>query len=373
MVLPSWVPDDETKPAPMPLLVVQSFVNTREADSGTDMLADLEPARQWLGDAGLLDDVEDVDLVMARELREAIRALLVHNGGGEAPGGSTLDALGSLAETCRLRPVILAGGSVDLRPDAEAGTSALGRLLLIIRDTQRDGTWQRLKACRNPELPVGLLRPLPRGPRRVVRHGGVRQPDQEPQPPLATVGCRRVHRPDGLPVSRTVRIDVEDKVGTLALDNVGKRNALGVETVQELMDALGDFEERGVHAVVLRAAELTDVWSAGHDIDELPVRGVDPLPFADPLEELLRAVRGYPGAVIAMVHGTVWGGACDLVLNCDMVVGDDTAAFAVTPARLGLPYSASGIQYFLARLPINVVNELIIGAACSSGWCSWSD
>jgi len=62
-------------------------------------------------------------------------------------------------------------------------------------------------------------------------------------------------------VSRTVRIDVEDKVGTLALDNFGKRNALGVETVQELMDALGDFEERGFRAVVQRAAELTDVPS----------------------------------------------------------------------------------------------------------------
>jgi len=73
-------------------------------------------------------------------------------------------------------------------------------------------------------------------------------------------------------------------------------------------------------------------------------------------------VRGYPGAVIAMVHGTVWGGACDLVLNCDLVVGDETAAFAVTPARLGLPYSASGIQYFLARLPLNVVNELMMTA-----------
>ena len=55
------------------------------------------------------------------------------------------------------------------------------------------------------------------------------------------------------------------------------------------------------------------------------------------------------------------GGACDLVLNCD-VVADGTAAFAVTPARLGLPYSASGIQYFLARLPLDVVNELIMTA-----------
>jgi methylmalonyl-CoA decarboxylase len=163
-------------------------------------------------------------------------------------------------------------------------------------------------------------------------------------------------------MSPTIRISVEDKVGTLALDNAAKRNALGAAVVQEMLDALRDFEGRGVRAVVLRTAEPSDVWSAGHDIDELPVRGVDPLPFADPLEELLRSVRAYPGAVVAMVHGTVWGGACDLVLNCDLVVGDETAAFAVTPARLGLPYSASGIQYFLARLPLNVVNELIMTA-----------
>jgi enoyl-CoA hydratase/carnithine racemase len=40
-------------------------------------------------------------------------------------------------------------------------------------------------------------------------------------------------------MSGTVQIRVDDKVGTLALDNFAKRNALGAETVQELMDALG--------------------------------------------------------------------------------------------------------------------------------------
>jgi len=153
MALPSWVPDDETKPAPMPLLVVQSFVNTWEADSGTDVLADPASAHQWLRDAGLLGapDDEDVDLVMARQLREAIRALLVHSGGGEAPDRSTLEALAGLAERCRLRPVILADGTVELWPAAEAGTGGLTKLFLIVRDAQRDGTWQRLKACRNPD------------------------------------------------------------------------------------------------------------------------------------------------------------------------------------------------------------------------------
>ncbi len=143
-------------------------------------------------------------------------------------------------------------------------------------------------------------------------------------------------------MSATIAFKVEDKVGTLALDNFAKRNALGATTVQEMLDVLSEFARQGVRAVVLRTAEMRDVWSAGHDIDELPVCGVDPLPFADPLEELLRSVRGYPGAVIAMVHGTVWGGACDLVLNCDMVVGDETAAFAVTPAGSDCPTRLRG-------------------------------
>jgi predicted RNA-binding Zn ribbon-like protein len=38
---------------------------------------------------------------------------------------------------------------VELRPEADA-FPALAGLLLIIRDAQRDDTWRRLKACRNP-------------------------------------------------------------------------------------------------------------------------------------------------------------------------------------------------------------------------------
>ena len=153
MALPSWVPDDETKPAPMPLLVVQSFVNTWEGDSGTDLLADPASAGPWLRDAGLLDsaEVEDADLAVVRGMREAIRTLLVHNAGGGAPDRATIEALGTLAQGCRLQPVVLGDGGVELRPGDETGASGLATLLLIIRDAQRDGTWPRLKACRNPD------------------------------------------------------------------------------------------------------------------------------------------------------------------------------------------------------------------------------
>ena len=52
VTLPSWVPAQETKPAPMPLLLVQSFVNTWDGDDGSDLLLDPAAARDWLTDAG---------------------------------------------------------------------------------------------------------------------------------------------------------------------------------------------------------------------------------------------------------------------------------------------------------------------------------
>src|SRR5580698_9967219 len=78
--LPSWVPDIETKPAPMPLLVVQSFVNTWEFDTGVDLLVDPDAGPRWLGAAGLLR-APDVELAQVRAFREAIRGLLVANSG----------------------------------------------------------------------------------------------------------------------------------------------------------------------------------------------------------------------------------------------------------------------------------------------------
>lgn len=152
MSAPSWAPEDETKPAPMPLRLLQSFVNTWEGDSGVDLLADDEAGPPlWLQETGFLRG-SDVDLVRVRAIREGIRALLVANGGQSDLEPTDMGFLRGLAEGVRLQPVILQDGTVDLRAADDEGLSSLAAtLLLIIRDAQREGTWGRLKACRNPD------------------------------------------------------------------------------------------------------------------------------------------------------------------------------------------------------------------------------
>lgn len=149
--VPTWVSDIETKPAPMPLLVVQSFVNTWESDTGVDLLADPDEGPRWLQEAGLLRSPA-VDLAQARVIREAIRGLLVANSGEGEVEPADLTVLRVEADRVRTGLVVLDDGVIDLQPGSDDGLAFLAAsLLLIIRDAQRDGSWARLKACRNPD------------------------------------------------------------------------------------------------------------------------------------------------------------------------------------------------------------------------------
>jgi methylmalonyl-CoA decarboxylase len=158
------------------------------------------------------------------------------------------------------------------------------------------------------------------------------------------------------------RTEVIDGVGIVTLADPQRRNALSAAMLRQLQEALARFATDKVRAVILGDEPEAKVFSAGHNIRELRTDS-DPLGYDEPLERTLRAIRSYPGPVIAMVHGTVWGGAFDVVCSCDMVVADETATFAITPANLGLPYNTTGLLHLLNRLPLNLIKEMFFTAA----------
>lgn len=150
----SWLDDDESKPAPQPLRLVQSLVNTVELPDGADRLADPADARPWLIDNGLLAPQADptaADLEFLRAVREALRMMLVHNAGGPPPNKTALGVLRTISERGHARADLGEDGEVRLAADGDSVRERLLDLLLIIRDAQRDGTWALLKACANDE------------------------------------------------------------------------------------------------------------------------------------------------------------------------------------------------------------------------------
>ena len=106
-----------------------------------------------------------------------------------------------------------------------------------------------------------------------------------------------------------IRTAMQDNVGFVTLDNPEKRNALTESLVQELIAALAQFRTSRVRVVILRAQPGTAVWSAGHDVAELPQTERDPLGWDDPLRNVIREIEVFPAPVVAMIEGGVWGGA----------------------------------------------------------------
>jgi methylmalonyl-CoA decarboxylase len=153
--------------------------------------------------------------------------------------------------------------------------------------------------------------------------------------------------------------ETAEGIGTITLNYQIKRNALAESLVEEVSKALRDFEKAGIRAAILRAQPGAKVWSSGHNVDELPEGGRDPLGWQDPLRMVIRDIESFPAPVIAMIEGSVWGGACELVFACDMIIATPEATFAATPAKLGVPYNASGLLTFLNAAPPHIAKELI--------------
>jgi methylmalonyl-CoA decarboxylase len=156
---------------------------------------------------------------------------------------------------------------------------------------------------------------------------------------------------------------VDGAIGTIVLNNGKKHNALSHDLIGALIEALTGFREQKIRAVVLRAQPGVKVWSAGHDVGELPEGRRDPLGWDDPLRNLVRTIESHPAPVIAMIEGTVWGGAVETMLACDIVISAPEATFAFTPARLGVPYNMSGMMTFMSAAGLRIVKELAFTAA----------
>lgn len=92
------------------------------------------------------DPVRPRDVERVRGLREALRTLLLHNGGGP-PDDGAVALLNRVAEDARLLPQIADDGSWTFTPRSRGVTAALGRIVAAVFTAMSDGSWERLKAC----------------------------------------------------------------------------------------------------------------------------------------------------------------------------------------------------------------------------------
>ncbi len=128
---------DVPNAAPEPLRFVQRFVNTVNLESGEDWLA------TWFEDEGVATTAGDLE--RARVVREAIRELLYAN--NRQGSDDTARAVLTSAADAAAVTIDFSGPALAVRTPGVDG--AVGRVLTVAFLAMLDGTWPRLKCCRN--------------------------------------------------------------------------------------------------------------------------------------------------------------------------------------------------------------------------------
>jgi predicted RNA-binding Zn ribbon-like protein len=134
-------------PAPGDLALVQAFINSNysldEQDHGAELLDSPEALNRWLTRRDLIEpgaDVSEQDLTHALEVREGLRALLV--GKRAEPDAQAIERLNAIAPGLAVTVRLSEDGP---RFDAD---DPLGLVLALTAKAMLDGTWARLKACK---------------------------------------------------------------------------------------------------------------------------------------------------------------------------------------------------------------------------------
>lgn len=155
---------------------------------------------------------------------------------------------------------------------------------------------------------------------------------------------------------------VDGAVATLSLRRPGKLNRLIPSDLVELQRHCRTIDAAPEIRVVVFTAETAGqarpLFSAGYDVGAFDDRDHDPNLFEQTSEALARLRP----VVIGGLNGSVYGGATDLVLACDLRIGLPGLTWRMPACAIGLHYYPSGLRRYLAAFGAERSRQLFLSA-----------
>jgi 2-(1,2-epoxy-1,2-dihydrophenyl)acetyl-CoA isomerase len=162
--------------------------------------------------------------------------------------------------------------------------------------------------------------------------------------------------PPAPPDLETLRIDIEDDIGTLTLNRPKVLNAMSPELIGELVTAAAWLADRARLRGLIVTGEGR-AFSAGGDVTWFK-RGLeesgeylsaDVRRGAEVLHQAIVDFRRIPYPVIGAINGVAAGAGFSLALMCDLRIASQDAAFVCAYGRIGASPDG-GMTYFLPRV-----------------------
>ena len=151
-------------------------------------------------------------------------------------------------------------------------------------------------------------------------------------------------------------------VATITLNRPAQRNRLENGDLQTLLQHVAQInEDLHIRAVVLTAntqGQPKPVFCAGYDIGGFAEPGQGSTAF-EKVPEALAQLR--PISICAL-NGSVYGGATDMVLACDLRLGLKDLEWRMPAAALGLHYYPSGLLRYVNQFGVAAAKRAFLAA-----------
>jgi enoyl-CoA hydratase/carnithine racemase len=162
-------------------------------------------------------------------------------------------------------------------------------------------------------------------------------------------------------------LQITEGVATLILNRPAQRNRLDNNDLQTLLAHFDAVNRDATVRVLVLTANTTGqpkpVFCAGYDISEFSTPSAETVAFEN-VPDALAVLR--PVTVCAL-NGSVYGGATDLVLACDLRLGLQGIEWRMPATALGLHYYPSGLQRYISRFGVSATKRAFLSAR-PFGW-----
>ena len=157
-------------------------------------------------------------------------------------------------------------------------------------------------------------------------------------------------------------LQIAGGVATITLNRPAQRNKLENGDLKTLLAHFDAVERDASVRVLVLTANTTGqpkpVFCAGYDIGGFDTPGHGST-FFEQVPDRLASLR--PVTVCAL-NGSVYGGATDLVLACDLRIGLEGTEWRMPATALGLHYYPSGLQRYVSRFGVSATKRAFLTA-----------
>ena len=168
-------------------------------------------------------------------------------------------------------------------------------------------------------------------------------------------------------MSKFVKFEDLKNTRIITFDRPEKKNAFNEEMLLRMSEIIQDAEKILEIRTIIITSKGDKVFSSGYDISSesidskeslLKIHIIENDSKKHPLMKISEVIVESPKIIIAAINGSIFGGALEIMLNCDFKFFSKESIFCMPPVKLGIFYNYYGLKNFINKIGVSNTRKI---------------